>query len=99
MTDWNIAVNQENGEEHILGYENKTSRDRLSTPIKKFDLTTGIGETLSGSQYQVIGPPSKPSDSSLYLFYISFKRGNLLIGNDFRWKYPFDNETTDGDKS
>jgi len=99
LTDWNIAVNQQNGEEHFLGHENVSSRDRLSTPINQFNEATGIGETLSGSQYQVLGSPSKPSDSALYLLYINLNRGNLLVGDDFRWKYPFDDkETSEGDK-
>jgi len=97
LTDWNIAVNQQNGEEHFLGYENSSSRDRLSTPINEFNETTCIGETLSGSKYQVLGPPSKPSHSALYLFYINLNRGNLLVGDDFRWKYAFDDETNKGD--
>jgi len=98
LTNWNIAVNQQNGEEHFLGYENASGRDRLSTPIKQFNEDAGIAETISGSKYQVIGEPSKPSDSALYLFHVNLNRGNLLIGDNFRWKYPFDNETSEGDK-
>ena len=74
---------------HFLGFEETSQRGRLSTPIKFFDEVVGIGATLSGSQYKVIGEPSKPVEAALLLFKINLMRGNLLVGNDFEWKYPF----------
>jgi len=88
LSSWNIAVNRVNGEEHFVGFEEASQRGRLSTPIKFFDEVAGRGSTLSGSQYKVLGEPSKPAEAALLLFQINLIRDDLLDGSDFEWKYP-----------
>lgn len=95
LIDWNIAVNNTNGEMHFVGYEVISERGRLSTPLQLFDETAGAGTTMSGSEYKVLGKPSKPHPEALLLFNTNLN-SHLLIGSDFSWKYPFpDDESLD----
>lgn len=88
LIDWNIAINNSNNEMHFVGLEVGRDRARLSTPLQSFDELTGEAQTMSGSEYKVLGNPSKPHPAALILFKANFNT-QLLIGNDFSWKYPF----------
>lgn len=94
LSSWNIAVNKNNGEEHFIGFDENSQRERLSTPIKFFDEITGVGSTYSGSRYKVIGKPSKPDETAIILYKVNLNRGNLLVGSEFEWKYPFSDDST-----
>lgn len=54
-----------------------------SDPIDRFDLHSGVGFTLSGNRYVLLGPPSDPSG------LIRFSVGEMMQPDDIRWKYDF----------
>jgi len=79
---------------HFIGYEVRSERARLSTPIRFFDEKKGVGITVSGSKYQVLGKASKPHESAMLLFKINLMSEGLLTGSNFEWKYPFITDET-----
>lgn len=78
LTHWNIVelVYESNTTEHFVGYVLGHGYARVSTAIEERDENSDgeiVGRTMSGSTYQLVGPPGFNSDSS-YMYEKLFSK-------------------------
>ena len=98
LSSWNIlCVALANGKraELFIGYSHADGMGRLSTRIKSYSEVLKLGETESGSTYQLIGEPGQPHGDAMYVLEqrlgVSAVQKELFSAEGAGWlsfKYP-----------
>lgn len=84
LSNWNIVEQDVDGSltEHFIGYVFSDGYARISTPIQERDTNDDgdiVGQTKSGSTYQLVGPPGFNGDAQyMYNAYFSKTEHKLL---------------------